>query len=644
MIEITLLDGSKLNFDSPVSGYDIAYKISPKLADNAFAIYVNDDLWDLTRIIEFNAKIEIVTNKNTDVILPLFRHDMAHLLGEAIMEIFPESKLGTGPVTENGFFYDSLPNQPFNEEDLSLLENKMREIIDRKEDVICRSISRLEAIDLYKSQNQDFKVEILNGIEDDTVTFYKQGNFDDLCRGPHIYNTKKIPKFFKLTKVSGVYWQGDAKNPMMQRVYGIGFLSQKDLDAYLSLQEELEKHDHRKLGKELDLFHMQEEAVGSVFWHDKGWRLYRTLEAYIREKLQKNGYTEVKTPHILDRSLWEASGHWDKFGENMFVINNDDNTVLALKPMNCPAHIQIFKQGQKSYRDLPYRMAEFGCCHRNEPSGALHGIMRVRAFTQDDAHIFCTENQIVDETVSFCNLLQEVYKEIFGDDVNIIVKFSDRPAKRAGDDSTWDKSEQALWEAAKKAGLDPILNKGEGAFYGPKLEFAIKDSLGRDWQMGTLQSDLILPHRLGAHYIAEDGNKYVPVMLHRAILGSLERFIGILLEHYKGKLPLWLSPVQVCVMTISNKFDNYGIKVADSLKENGINVELDTRYQKISYKIREHTLNKVPLMVIIGEKEEQNYTVTLRILGQEKQITLNLQDFIKLINENINKKHLEFII
>ena len=643
MIEITLLDGSKLNFESPVNGYDVAYKISPRLAENSFAVYVNDDLWDLKRVIETDAKIQIVTNKNVDIVLPLLRHDMAHLLGEAIMELFPESKLGTGPVTEHGFFYDSLPNQPFKEEDLVLIENKMREIIDRSEDIERRVISRLEAIELYKSQNQDFKVEILEKLTDETVSFYKQGNFDDLCRGPHIDNTKRIPKSFKLTKVSGVYWQGDAKNPMMQRIYGVGFLTQKDLDAHLNLQEELEKNDHRKLGKELDLFHMQEEAVGSVFWHDKGWRLYRCLESYIRGKLEKNNYLEVKTPHILDRSLWEASGHWDKFGENMFVIKNDDNSVLALKPMNCPAHIQIFKQGQKSYRDLPYRMAEFGCCHRNEPSGALHGIMRVRAFVQDDAHIFCTEDQIVSETVDFCNLLKEVYKEIFGD-INIIVKFSDRPEKRAGDDAIWDKSEKALWEAAKKAGLDPILNKGEGAFYGPKLEFAIKDSLGRDWQLGTLQSDFVLPSRLGASYIGEDGNKHIPVMLHRAILGSLERFIGIALEHYKGRLPLWLSPVQVCVMTISNKFDDYGSKVADSLKENGINVELDNRYQKISYKIREHTLNKVPLMVVIGEQEEQGNSVTLRIHGIDKQITLGLDEFISLVKENIDRKHIEFVI
>ncbi len=643
MIEITLLDGSKLNFDNPINGYDIAYKISPRLAENSFAVYVDDELWDLKRLVEKNAKIQIVTNKNVNEVLPLLRHDMAHLLGEAIMELFPSAKLGTGPVTEHGFFYDSLPERPFREEDLLVIENKMKEIIDRAESIDRRVISRVEAIALYESQNQNFKAEILKNLTDDTVSFYKQGNFDDLCRGPHIDNTKRIPKAFKLTKVSGVYWQGDAKNPMLQRIYGVGFLNQKDLDAHLSLQEELEKNDHRKLGRELDLFHMQEEAVGSVFWHDKGWRLYRTLESYIRGKLEKNAYFEVKTPHILDRSLWEASGHWDKFGENMFVIHNNDNSVLALKPMNCPAHIQIFKQGQKSYRDLPYRMAEFGCCHRNEPSGALHGIMRVRAFVQDDAHIFCTEDQIVSETVDFCNLLKEVYTEIFGD-INILVKFSDRPEKRSGSDAIWDKSEKALWDASKKAGLDPILNKGEGAFYGPKLEFAIKDSLGRDWQLGTLQSDFVLPDRLGAVYVGEDGNKYTPVMLHRAILGSLERFIGILLEHYKGRLPLWLSPVQVCVMTISNKFDDYGAKVSDYLKENGIHVELDNRYQKINYKIREHTLNKVPLMLIIGEKEEQSESVTLRILGNEKQITLSLSEFIELAKVNINNKHIEFTI
>ncbi|MDR0484984.1 MAG: threonine--tRNA ligase [Alphaproteobacteria bacterium] len=643
MIEITLLDGSKLSFENPPSGLDVAYKISPRLAENSFCLYVNNELWDLKRLITSNSKVEIVTNKNVDVVLPMLRHDMAHLLGEAIMELFPDTKLATGPVIENGFFYDSLPNKPFSEEDLLIIENKMREIVDRAEDIEYRMIPKSEAIALYKKQNQDFKVEILEGIEEEFVSFYKQGNFDDLCRGPHIDNTKRIPKSFKLTKVSGVYWQGDAKNPMLQRIYGVGFLTQKDLDSYLTLQEELEKNDHRKLGKELDLFHMQEEAVGSVFWHDKGWRLYRTLENYIRGKLEKNGYTEVKTPMILDRSLWEASGHWDKFGDNMFVINNNDNTVLALKPMNCPAHIQIFKQGQKSYRDLPLRMAEFGCCHRNEPSGALHGIMRVRAFTQDDAHIFCSADQIVSETVAFCNLLKEIYKEVFGD-IDIIVKFSDRPEKRAGSDEIWDESEKALHDAATKAGLDLVLNKGEGAFYGPKLEFAIKDSLGRDWQLGTLQSDFVLPRRLGAYYIGEDGNKHAPIMLHRAILGSLERFIGILIEHYKGKLPLWLSPIQVCVMTISNKFDDYAELVSYFLKQAGINVELDTRYQKISYKIREHTLNKVPLMLIIGEKEESSRSVTLRILGEEKQINVSLENFVEILKQNIEEKNINFTI
>ncbi|MCL2566960.1 MAG: threonine--tRNA ligase [Alphaproteobacteria bacterium] len=641
MIEITLLDNSKLVFENHPSGLDVANRISPNLAKNAYACYVDGELWDLNKTIEKNSKVEIITNKNAEIVLGMLRHDMAHLLGEAIMELFPDTILATGPTTENGFFYDSLPINPFSAEDLIHIEEKMKEIIDRAEEVQCRVISKEEAINLYKSQNQHFKVEILEGIEDEYVSFYKQGNFDDLCRGPHINNTRRIPKSFKLTKVSGVYWQGDSQKPMLQRVYGVGFLTQKDLDNFLTLQEELEKNDHRKLGKELNLFHMQEEAVGAVFWHDKGWRIYRTLENYIRGKLQQNGYGEVKTPILLDRSLWEASGHWDKFGENMFVINNNDNTMLALKPMNCPAHIQIFKQGQKSYRDLPLRMAEFGCCHRNEPSGALHGIMRVRAFTQDDAHIFCTQEQIISETVDFCHLLKEVYREVFGD-IDIIVKFSDRPAKRAGSDKVWDESEKALSEAAREAGLDPILNKGEGAFYGPKLEFAIKDSLGRDWQLGTLQSDFVLPHRLGAYYIGEDGNKHAPVMLHRAILGSLERFIGILLEHYKGKLPLWLAPVQVCVMTISNKFDDYAIYVADSLKSAGINVELDLRYQKISYKIREHTINKVPLMLIIGEKEENSKSITLRILGEDKQEAMSLDSFVNLVEKNIKSKNIVF--
>ncbi|MDR2007531.1 MAG: threonine--tRNA ligase [Alphaproteobacteria bacterium] len=643
MIKITLLDGSSLDFENPPSGMDVAMRISPNLAKNAYACYVNGELWDIKKPITENSKVEIITNKNVDVVLDMLRHDMAHLLGEAIMELFPDTQLATGPTTENGFFYDSLPPHPFSSEDLQHIEEKMKEIIDRGEEVESRVISRTEAMMLYKAHNQNFKVEILQGIEDDYVSFYKQGNFDDLCRGPHINNTCRIPKSFKLTKVSGVYWQGDSQKPMLQRVYGVGFLTQKDLDAFLILQEELEKNDHRKLGKELDLFHMQEEAVGAVFWHDKGWRIYRTLENYIRSKLQENGYGEVKTPILLDRSLWEASGHWDKFGENMFVINNNDNTVLALKPMNCPAHIQIFKQGQKSYRDLPLRMAEFGCCHRNEPSGALHGIMRVRAFTQDDAHIFCTEEQIISETVDFCHLLKEIYAEVFGD-IEIIVKFSDRPAKRAGSDEVWDASEKALHEAARSAGLDPILNKGEGAFYGPKLEFAIKDSLGRDWQLGTLQSDFVLPSRLGAFYIGEDGNKKAPVMLHRAILGSLERFIGILIEHYKGKLPLWLAPTQVSVMTISNKFDSYATQVADSLRTAGINVELDKRDERINYKIREHTLNKVPLMLIIGEKEESNKNITLRILGEDKQETLSLDNFTTILKENIDNKNIIFKI
>ncbi len=639
MIEITLLDGAKLTFADYPDGQEIANKISLSLGQKSYVIYVDGELYDLKRKITKNAKIEIVTDKNKDVLLPIVRHSMAHLLGEAIMELFPDSKLAAGPFTEHGFFYDSLPKRPFNDEDLAAIELRMKEIVDRAEEIKRSEMTKSQALEFYKNLKQDFKVAMLEEIQEEKVSFYQQGNFIDMCRGPHVENTKKLPKSFKLTKVSGVYWQGDAEKPMLQRIYAVGFMNDKDLHNHLTLQEELEKNDHRKLGRELDLFHIQEEAVGSIFWHHKGWRLYRTLENYIREKIENHGYLEVKTPHILDKSLWEASGHWEKFAEDMFVLKSSDNATLALKPMNCPCHVELFKQGIKSYRDLPYRIAEFGSCHRNESSGSLHGTLRVRAFVQDDAHIFCTEEQIVSETVAFCTLLKEVYREIFGD-INIVVKFSDRPQKRAGSDSIWDKSEKALWDAAIKAGLDPILSKGEGAFYGPKLEFTIKDSLGRDWQLGTLQSDFVLPQRLGACYIAEDGNKHIPVMLHRAILGSLERFIGVLLEHYKGKLPLWLAPLQVVIMTVSNKFDNYAQHVTDAFKNKGVYVELDNRYQKISYKIREHTLAKVPLMIIIGEKEQADNSLTFRILSQEEQLTLSLENALDFVTTLIKNKAL----
>ncbi|MFL1780466.1 Threonine--tRNA ligase [Candidatus Hepatincolaceae symbiont of Richtersius coronifer] len=640
MIEITLNDGAKLNFNEKVTGYDIAFKISPQLAKQAYAVYVNQDLWDLHRDIDFSCKIELITSKNINVLLPLIRHSLAHVMAEAVLELFPDTLLATGPVIENGFFYDFLPHNPFKEEDFIIIEAKMKEIIDRSENVQRTLIGKAEAIAKFASLGEKFKTYILkNNIDEEVVSLYKQGNFEDLCRGPHVFNTNKLPKSFKLTKVSGVYWQGDSNNPMLQRITAVAFLTQKDLDSFLALQEELEKNDHRKIGKDMELFHIQEEAVGSIFWHDKGWKIYRTLEAYIRSKLEKNNYIEVKTPQLLSRSLWEASGHWDKYGEGMFLIEDSDKSTLALKPMNCPGHVQMFKQGSKSYKDLPLRMAEFGCCHRNEPSGSLHGIMRVRAFTQDDAHIFCLEDQIVQETKEFCTLLKEIYKEIFGD-IEIIVHFSDRPIKRAGDEEIWDKAEKALYVAAQAAGLDPILSKGEGAFYGPKLEFAIKDSLGRNWQLGTLQVDFILPQRLGATYIAEDGNKYIPVMLHRAILGSFERFIGILLEHYKGRIPLWLSPIHLVIATVSDKVDDYAIKTHQLFQQHNILTILDTRSKKINYKVREHILSKIPIIAVVGEKEATENSLTLRFGNADQHIVLKVDEVLAFIKKNLEEKNI----
>ena len=644
LLTITLLDGKKLEFTNKTNGLEIANTISKSLARVAYAVYIDDVLCDLTYEITKSCKVEILTDKNLTVVLSMLRHDLAHVMAEAVYELFPNTKFAIGPNTEHGFFYDFLPEKPFKEEDLPLIEKRMLEIINRGEDITCERITKTEALQRLKANNETFKIEILQGIEAESVTFYQQGNFVDLCRGPHINNTKRIPPFFKLTKLSGVYWQGDSTKPMLQRITGISFFSQKDLDAHLALQTELEQYDHRKLGREMDLFHIQEEAVGSVFWHDKGWRIYHKLETYIRSKLNQHNYQEVKTPQLIDLSLWQDSGHADKFIENMFLVNlPEDHKTLAIKPMNCPAHVQIFNQGSKSYKDLPLRMAEFGCCHRNEPSGALHGIMRVRAFTQDDAHIFCTEEHIVSETQSFCELLKEVYKEIFGNS-EITIKFSDRPLNRAGDDATWDKAETSLLAAAKASSLEVISNKGEGAFYGPKLEFVIKDSLGRDWQLGTLQVDFILPNRLQAYYIGEDGNKHHPVMLHRAILGSFERFIGILLEHYKGRLPLWLAPIPIQIVTVSNKVDEYATKIYNEMKKLQINVELDSRNKKINYKIREHTLSKVPIIAVIGEKEATNNTLSLRIFGLEKQVTLSVADTILMLQNNIMQKNIEIIL
>jgi len=553
-------------------------------------------------------------------------------MAEAVLELFPETQVTIGPAIENGFYYDFHRATAFSEDDLAAIEKRMHEIVDRDEAIVRRVWSRDEAVAFYQKNNEPFKVELVEAIPaDETVTFYQQGKFIDLCRGPHAPSTGKIGHAFKLMKVAGAYWRGDSNRPMLQRIYGTAWTSEKDLTAYLTMLEEAEKRDHRKLGKQLGLFHLQEEAAGSVFWHAKGWILYREIEAYVRRRLDAAGYSEVKTPQLVDRSLWEASGHWEKFGENMFTAQSEDERTLALKPMNCPCHVQIFRQGIKSYRDLPLRMAEFGSCHRNEPSGALHGIMRVRAFTQDDAHIFCTEDQITEESVKFCALLQSIYADFGFDDVR--VKFSDRPEVRAGDDATWDRAEAALTDATHAAGLDTVLNPGEGAFYGPKLEFVLRDAIGRDWQCGTLQVDFVLPDRLDAEYVGEDGNRHRPVMLHRAILGSMERWIGILIEQYSGRMPAWLAPVQIVVASITDSANAYAREVAAAAAAAGLRVETDLRNEKISYKVREHSVMKVPFILAVGGREAEAGTVALRRLGSNDQQVLDAHETISMLRD-----------
>ena len=617
MPNITLPDGSQRSYDQPVTPATIAADIGPGLAKAALLAVVDDAEWDLTRPIENDARLSLVTAKDEQA-LALLRHDCAHVMAEAVLELFPETQVTIGPAIENGFYYDFHRETAFSEDDLATIEKRMHEIVDRDEPIIRNVWTRDEAVAFYKKNNEPFKIELVEAIPaDQTVTFYQQGDFIDLCRGPHLPSTGKLGHAFKLMKVAGAYWRGDSTRPMLQRIYGTAWVTEKDLAAYLHMLEEAEKRDHRKLGRQLGLFHLQEEAAGSVFWHAKGWVLYREIEAYVRRRLDAAGYSEVKTPQLVDRSLWEASGHWEKFGENMFTAQSEDERTLALKPMNCPCHVQIFRQGIKSYRDLPLRMAEFGSCHRNEPSGALHGIMRVRAFTQDDAHIFCTEDQITAESVKFCSLLQSIYADFGFHDVR--VKFSDRPEVRAGDDATWDRAEAALTDATKAAKLDTILNPGEGAFYGPKLEFVLRDAIGRDWQCGTLQVDFVLPDRLDAEYVGEDGNRHRPVMLHRAILGSMERWIGILIEQYAGRMPAWLAPVQIVVASITDQANDYAREVAAAAADLGLRVETDLRNEKISYKVREHSVMKVPFILAVGGREAEAGTVALRRLGSNEQ-------------------------
>ncbi|MEQ8389467.1 MAG: threonine--tRNA ligase [Thalassospira sp.] len=642
MIALTLPDGAVREFDGPVSGFDVAKSISSSLAKKSFAIIVNGEVRDLAREIDTDAAIEIVTKGHAEV-LPLIRHDCAHVMAEAVQELYPDTQVTIGPSIENGFYYDFARKTPFTPDDLVKIEKQMHKIVERNEPIVREVWDRNEAIKFFLDKGEGYKAEIIRDLpETETITCYRQGDFIDLCRGPHAPSTGKIGKAFKLMKVAGAYWRGNSDNEMLQRIYGTCWESKEELDAYLHMLEEAEKRDHRRLGREMDLFHMQEEAQGSVFWHDKGLKLYRKVETYIRDRLDAAGYQEVRTPQLVDRVLWEKSGHWEKFRENMFTTTPDEDDpekVLALKPMNCPCHVQIFRLGSKSYRDLPLRMAEFGCCHRNEPSGGLHGIMRVRQFIQDDAHIFCTEDQIVSETKIFCDLLKSVYKD-FGF-TDILVKFSDRPEVRAGADEIWDKAETALREAAEEAGLKLEINPGEGAFYGPKLEFVLRDAIGRDWQCGTLQADFVLPERLDATYMGEDGEKHRPVMLHRAILGSLERFIGILIENYAGRLPLWLSPVHAVICTITNEADEYAHEVKAALAARGLNVEVDTRNEKINYKVREHSHAKIPMILALGKREAEEKTASVRRIGFKHQKTFGIEELAEAMAAEIRDRAIE---
>jgi threonyl-tRNA synthetase len=634
MVAIRLPDGSVKSFPAAVSGAEVAKSIGPGLAKAALAIKVDGQVKDLALPIERDASVEIVTAKSPDAI-ELLRHDAAHVLAEAVQELYPGTQITFGPAIEDGFYYDFARKEPFTPDDFAKIEQRMREIVERDEPIVREVWSRDQAIQWFKDHGEQFKAEWVGEIpKDEEISIYRQGQWLDMCTGPHLPSTGKLGKAFKLMKVAGAYWRGDPKNPQLQRIYGTVWPSEAELKAHLTRIEEAQKRDHRRLGREMDLFHVQEEAPGAVFWHPKGWTVWRTLESFLRGRLEDDGYVEVKTPQLLDRKLWVASGHWDKYRDLMFAAvprseqaqESEGDRAYAIKPMNCPGHVQIFNQGLKSYRDLPLRLAEFGACHRFEPSGALHGIMRVRAFTQDDAHIFCTEDQITAESVKFCDLLRGVYRDLGFSD--IAVKFSDRPAERAGSEAVWDKAEAALEKAAKDAGLEMTRNPGEGAFYGPKLEFVLRDAIGRDWQCGTLQVDLVLPERLDASYVGEDGQKHRPVMLHRAIFGSFERFIGILIENYAGRLPLWLAPVQGMIATITSDADAFAREAAAAMKAVGLRVELDLRNEKIGYKVREHTLAKVPLLFAVGRREAENRSLSLRRLGGDVQESLALDGAI----------------
>jgi len=640
MITLTLPDGATRQFDEPLNGIAFAESISKSLAKKALALKINGEPVDLATVIDSDCEIAVLTASDEEGV-DLMRHDCAHVLAEAVQELFPDTQVTIGPVIENGFYYDFARETPFSLDDLEKIEARMRDIVDRDEEIIREVWNRDEAIAHFRDIGEVYKADIIASIPaGEDVSLYRQGDWKDLCRGPHLPSTGKLGKAFKLTKLAGAYWRGDSNNEMLQRIYGTCWGNEKDLKSYLHMVEEAEKRDHRKLGRDMDLFHLQEEAQGSVFWHAKGYTIWQSLEQYIRRRLTENDYQEVKTPQILDKKFWEQSGHWEKFRENMFVVPDevpsleDEETVLsgeaelmALKPMNCPAHVQIFKQGIKSYRDLPLRMAEFGCCHRNEPHGALHGLMRVRQMTQDDAHIFCREDQIISEAVDFCNLVKQVYTDLGFEDVS--VKLALRPEVRAGEDEVWDRAEDGLRAALNAAGLDWEELPGEGAFYGPKIEYHLRDAIGRTWQCGTLQLDFVLPERLDASYVGEDGNKHRPVMLHRAVLGTLERFIGIMLESYAGKLPLWLAPHQIMVCPITTEADSYGVTVLDALKAAGLRAGVDLRNEKV----REHSVSKSPVILAVGGREAEGQTVSMRRLGSKESQVLSLDEAVQMLSD-----------
>ena len=628
MPTITLPDGRDIKFPKEVTGLDIAEKISKSLLKQALVMSVDGELKDLYFSIKKDCSVKIFTAKDPEG-LEVIRHDTAHIMAMAVQELYPGTQVTIGPVIENGFFYDFARKEPFLEDDLKKIEKRMSEIIDKDVKTRREVWERDKAINHFKKIGEKYKAEIIESIPaSEELTVYHHGNtWYDLCRGPHLLSSGKIGKAFKLTKVAGAYWRGDSNNEMLQRIYGTGWASQKDLDDYLKRIQEAEKRDHRKLGKEMDLFHFREESPGSVFWHEKGWALFQKLINYMKNKQDIAGYKEINTPEVLDRSLWEKSGHWEKFGANMYTSTTPDEKIFAIKPMNCPGCVEVFNQGLKSYKDLPLKMSEFGKVHRYEPSGALHGLLRVRAFTQDDAHIFCTEDQITKECLTVTNLILEIYKDLGFE--NVILKYSDRPELRVGDDSVWDKAETALLEAVKATKLEYTINKGEGAFYGPKIEFVLRDAIGRDWQCGTLQVDFNLPGRLGASYVDKDGSKKVPVMLHRALFGSLERFIGILIENYAGKFPFWISPLQTVVIPISEDFNDYASKVSKKIKEAGMSSMVDLKNHNLNNKIREHSLAKVPILLICGKKEVDSNSVTIRRMDSDKQENMELNKFLK---------------